>query len=131
MSRLLSLPDQRLIRLLREHKVIDCGAGSGLWLRVLHEDGIDAVGIDPAPGPGVLMGTHLDLAQYRDRLLLAVWPRDGTDLDEWVSIWGGDMFVVIGAFSRFTLGDYRLAQERWFLPPLFKCPSEVRVMYRT
>lgn len=105
---ILSLPDFAVLEALGGHRVIECGAGSGLWLSILRAQEIDAIGIDPKPGPGVLRGDHRDLAQYRDRLLLIVWPPDGTDLNEWVDVWGGTHLAVCGQPGRFIVPEMQV-----------------------
>ena len=88
-------------------KVIECGAGSGLWLRIMEEYGLDAIGIDPIPRhSSVMLGSHRDLGQYSDRLLLAVWPPDGTDLKDWIKAHGGDWFAFCGSPGRVTLPTF-------------------------
>ena len=82
-------------------KVVECGAGSGLWLYIMREFGIDAIGFDPKPcGPLVKKGSHLNLGAYSDRLLLIVWPPDGTDIQEWINIHGGRWFAFCGSSTR-------------------------------
>lgn len=95
---ILSLPSPGVIETLRRHRVVECGAGAGLWLHVLHAAGIDAIGYDPLPrGSGVMKGDHRRLADHADRLLLIVWPPDGTNTQEWVDAWGGEWLAVCGA----------------------------------
>lgn len=94
---ILSLPTYEVLEAMRHHRVIECGAGTGLWVRTMREYGLDAIGLDPVPGgPEVTKGTHEDLHQFSDRLLLTVWPPDATDLNEWVDVWGGKHFAFVG-----------------------------------
>lgn len=99
----LSLPTSETMMMFDERKVIDCGAGDGLWLEIMRRHGIDAIGIDPDPrGPGVRLGSCADLGKYKDRdLLLIVWPPDGTRLEEWFKYWNGGTVAVCGNFERF------------------------------
>lgn len=117
---LLSLPTFEVIDALRGHKIVECGAGSGLWLRVLREAGFDVVGLDPAPNwtwaKDVVVGTHSHLGRYRDRLLLTVWPPDGVDLNEWVQAWGGRHFAFVGEAARVTMPDGFDERTRILLP---------------
>lgn len=102
-----ALPDWSVLRFLAQHhRVIECGAGTGLWVRILREQGIDAIGIDPEPrGPDVIRADHTALGQWSDRLLLVVWPPDETDLSEWIAAWGGEVMMVTGQFERFKCPD--------------------------
>ncbi len=99
----LALPSAHLVGLLTQERIIECGAGEGGWAALLRAYGGDVIAIDPEPrGPGVIPGSHLDLGQYADRLLLVVWPPDGTDLREWVAAWGGERLCIVGGAHRFT-----------------------------
>lgn len=99
---ILSLPSSSVIEALRRHRIVECGAGAGLWLHVLHEAGVDAIGYDPVPrGHGVMKGDHRRLADHADRLLLIVWPPDGTNAQDWVDAWGGEWLAVCGSGGRF------------------------------
>ncbi len=97
----MSLPTPEIIQTLHSHSIIECGAGKGLWMSILRQFGTDIIGIDPI-GEGIVQrGSHLDLAQYSKRLLLIVWPPDGTDLSTWIDIWGGRDIAICGDFKRF------------------------------
>lgn len=101
---MLSLPTVEILDRLVHYNVIECGAGSGLWLRILREFGIDAVGIDPHPrSDEVMLESHRCLGKYSDRLLLIVWPPDGTIVQDWVDVWGGDWLAICGNTSRFEM----------------------------
>lgn len=101
---MLSLPTVPVLEKLSGHKVVDCGAGAGLWVRIMREFDIDAIGIDPNPRSDyVLIGSHDCLVEYSDRLLLIVWPPDGTILQDWVDVWGGDWLAICGKTSRFEM----------------------------
>lgn len=98
----LSLPTPDTVEALSKYKIIECGAGKGTWLRILRDEGIDAIGVDPDPGEGVSIGDHRYLWCYADRtLLLIVWPPDGTDVSKWIEMWGGDTVAICGCLQRF------------------------------
>jgi hypothetical protein len=85
--------------------VIEIGAGDGMWLAVMRHDGIDCRGVDKAPQhTSVDKGDHVDAAQD-GATMLAVWPPNWTDLDEWVGAakWGA--VAVVGDFDRFQLSQ--------------------------
>lgn len=125
---ILALPTCQMLDRLSGRKVIDLGAGTGLWVRILSEHGIDAIGIDPIPrGEGVVRGNHRDVRALPDRdLLMIVWPPDGTDLAEWVRGWTGDVLVV-GSFGRFSCPDLPVQWEME-LPPGYKGGNSARLM---
>ena len=101
-----ALPTIEVVQRLQQHAVIECAAGSGLWMRILRECGVDVIGIDKNPrGTDVIQADHTSLRQYRDRLLLVVWPPDGTDLQEWVDSWGGEWLAVCGCDARFIMPE--------------------------
>ena len=68
--------------------VVELGAGTGYWARLLHERGVDVVAYDRWPPPSsdnrfvddaipwfpVLSGDERDVARHADRTLLLVWP---------------------------------------------------------
>lgn len=123
----LARPTPEIMGHLRRHAVIECGAGSGLWLRAMREAGINAVGIDPVPrGADVIEADHTRLAEWRDRLLLIVWPPDATDLGAWIEAHGGEHCCVVGSFARFSLPEIAWA-ERGQIEPGAKGGSEWRM----
>lgn len=109
---ILALPPLEFLRDIRCEKVVECGAGTGLWLRIMREAGIDCIGYDPRPrGPDVLTGDHRNLSAHVDRMLLVVWPPDQTDLSEWFGAWGGSRLAVCGSFGRFDCPPFCVELE--------------------
>ena len=86
-----------LIAAVSPQGVVELGAGTGYWARLLHERGVDVVAIDRwPPGSGenrfvdddvqwftVLTGDERSVAQHADRTLLLVWPT-------WNETWPAD-----------------------------------------
>ena len=86
--------------------------------------GMDAIGIDPNPkSPNVSTGSHEDLWRYQTRLLLIVWPPDGTSLQKWVDVWQGDWLAICGSWSRFDPPSIETHFVEW-LPALRKSRSK-------
>lgn len=125
---MLALPTPELLDRIKSRKVLELGSGTGLWVRIMREAGIDVIGIDPVPrGDGVIAGDHGDVVAWPDRdLLLIVWPPDGTDIGEWAHSWRGDVLVV-GSFARFRCPDWPV-EWRMDLPPGHKGGNEARMM---
>lgn len=114
---MLALPTPQTLSALAGSRIIECGAGAGTWLRILRDAGIDAIGIDPHPGDGVMLGTHADLHLYADRdLLLVVWPPDQTNVSEWIKAWGGSRLAICGDFMRFCVPELTIEYDEQ-LPP--------------
>jgi hypothetical protein len=73
--------------------VVEIGAGTGYWARLLHENGVDVVAYDIAPAPSperrwfadtpgwfpVRSGDHTAVDAHGDRTLLLVWPTRNED----------------------------------------------------
>lgn len=114
---MLALPTPQTLSALAGSRIIECGAGAGTWLRILRDAGIDAIGIDPHPGDGVMLGTHADLHLYADRdLLLVVWPPDQTDVAKWVTAWGGERLAICGDFMRFSAPELSVEYDEHLAP---------------
>ncbi len=76
--------------------VVEIGAGTGYWARLLHERGVDVIAYDIAPAPSpenvwfagsapwfpVRVGDHRSVAAHPSRTLLLVWP---TSIETWPS----------------------------------------------
>lgn len=124
--KVLSLPTTEVIELLADYKIIDCGAGQGTWVDILQQHGIDAIGIDPKPSGIVKLGSHLDLNQYTDRLLLIVWPPDGTDIGEWIKVWNGKHIAICGKFARFFSPEFNV-EYTLVLPAGYKGHSVFKI----
>ena len=108
----LALPSFDIIDSLYGHKIVDCGAGDGLWAYILEKSNLDVVAIDPDPrGFNVQKGTHEDLYKFSDRLLLIVWPPDATDLNDWIKVWKGKEIAICGDPDRFIMPEINISDE--------------------
>ncbi|MEO7557063.1 MAG: methyltransferase domain-containing protein [Acidimicrobiales bacterium] len=95
--------------------VVELGAGTGYWARLLHERGVDVVAYDPNPtadganpsfdpAPAwfpVRVGNANDVVRHPTRTLLLVWPT-------WDQSWPGDAAAIhhaAGGASLVFVGD--------------------------
>lgn len=95
-----AIPDDRALAVVAAHAprgVVEIGAGTGYWARLLHDRGVDVVAYDVAPPPSpenawfagqqpwfpVEAGDEQDVARFPERTLLLVWPTRNED-------WAGD-----------------------------------------
>lgn len=125
-----ALPPMEFLRIAHGWRWVECGAGTGLWIRIMQEDGIDVVGYDKVPrGENVRYGDHTHLADHSDRALLIVWPPDGADLPAWLACHNGTHVALCGDFGRFAspLPDYPILNE-WRIPDGPKGTSVMRFM---
>lgn len=90
--------------------VVELGAGTGYWARLLHDRGVDVVAYDVAPPETganrfadaraawfpVLRGDDLAVARHADRTLLVVWPNPN-------ETWAGDAVARFHAAGGQTL----------------------------
>ena len=95
--------------------VVELGAGTGYWARLLHDRGVDVVALDLAPPPDgtnrfvddgepwfqVRRGDADAVVDHADRTLLLVWPT-------WNETWAGDaaaLFHAAGGQTLVYVGD--------------------------
>ena len=121
-----AVPDERAldaIRGLSARGLIEVGAGTGYWARLLAERGVDVVAVDVAPAPSsrntwfagtaawwdVEMGDESRVDDHGDRTLLLVWP---TRNETWpadavvrFAAAGGQRFVRVGEGPGGRTGD--------------------------
>lgn len=84
--------------------VIEIGAGEGHWLRSLQSYGIGIEGVDKNPrSPDVQYGTHLTV-DGTEKALLAVWPPDGSHIEDWVLAHDWAFLVICADFRRLEVG---------------------------
>lgn len=103
--------------------VVELGAGTGYWARLLHEADVDVVAFDLHPPPSleneffpaaqpwfpVMPGDELAVARFPNRLLLLVWP---TQDETWPATAlrvfhdaGGEQVAVVGEGAGGRMGD--------------------------
>lgn len=86
--------------------VCEVGAGEGLWVGALREEGVKAIGYDVSPrGASVLLGDHVAASAHADMSLLIVWPPDGCAVQDWISAWRGETIILCANRYRVSLGD--------------------------
>ena len=124
-----AVPSRAALDLLAAHSpagVVEIGAGTGYWARLLHEHGVDVVAYDLAPPPAemnpwfagqqpwypVQQGTEQRVLDHPDRTLLLVWP---TRNENWAADaaqlhldGGGEYLVYVGEEPGGRTGDLRL-----------------------
>lgn len=109
-----ALPPMDFLDVARGRKWVECGAGTGLWLRIMTDDGIDIIGYDLYPrGPNVMQGDHRDLAKHGDRALLIVWPPNNNAAQEWADIYPGDTMAICAGVNRIHVPDGWNVAQTW------------------
>ncbi len=106
--------------------VVELGAGTGYWARLLHDRGVDVVAYDTDPPPSptnpwfagtapwfpVEAGTEEVVERHADRTLLLVWPTCNEDWGaaaaERFHRAGGEVLVYVGEPPGGATGDDRL-----------------------
>jgi hypothetical protein len=113
-----SLPTEPALRAIAEvspRGVVEIGAGTGYWARLLHDRGVDVVAFDVAPPPspdnpwfaGVLpwypvrVGDESAVDRHARRTLLLVWP---TRKEDW-SAAAADRFATAGGERLAFVGE--------------------------
>ncbi len=111
-----AVPCEEALAVIERHgAVVEGGAGSGYWTKLLRERGVDVVAYDVAPYENrwvggrwadVLVGSAEQMAQHRDRTLLLVWPplESSMGLDHVVAH-GGQTVVYVGEGRGGCTGD--------------------------
>lgn len=125
-----ALPPLDFLQTASQWKWVECGAGTGLWLRIMREFGIDAVAYDIAPrGEGVVKGDHTNLSNHSERALLVVWPPDEVSVMHWIEAHGGAICAICGNWGRFPPPKPDLPVIRqWTIRGGEKGDSELRLM---
>ena len=124
-----AVPSPAALDLVAAHSpagVVEIGAGTGYWARLLHERGVDDVAYDIAPPPAetnpwfagqepwypVQEGTEQRVLEHLDRTLVLVWP---TRNENWAADaaqlhldGGGRYLVYVGEEPGGRTGDLRL-----------------------
>lgn len=113
----LSLPPYDFLETASRYHWVEMGAGTGLWLRIMREYGIDVIGYDPVPGgPDVMQGDHRELAKHPDRACLIVWPPNRTQISDWLEFYEGNMVAVCAHPGRVVwpeLSDEWVLGDEW------------------
>jgi hypothetical protein len=102
-----------MIRDLATHPVVELGAGSGYWARLVHETGGDIAAFDNESWSAgrnrhwfpVEFGDEARLAEFVDRTLLIVMPPRPGRANEFVRLWAGERLVVV------TRGGFPFADD--------------------
>ena len=124
-----AVPSRAALDLVAAHSpagIVEIGAGTGYWARLLYERGVDVVAYDIAPPPAetnpwfagqppwypVHEGTEQRVLKHPDRTLLLVWP---TRNENWAADaaqlhldGGGEYLVYVGEEPGGRTGDLRL-----------------------
>ena len=136
------IPDPTALLLIAVHSpagVVEVGAGTGYWARLLHERDVDVVAYDVAPPPSssnawfagrqpwfpVEAGDERIVARYPERTLLLVWP---TRNEDWAADaaqlhleQGGQRLVYVGEPPGGRTGDLRLHALLDLVGPCLAC----------
>lgn len=80
--------------------IVEIGAGGGQWAKALELIGVDIVAYDVCPrGLNVLMGDHKKASEH-DGTMLAVWPPDGSIIQQWIDVKPWKHIIIIGSQAR-------------------------------
>lgn len=136
------VPDATALLLIAVHSpagVVEVGAGTGYWARLLHERDVDVVAYDLAPPPStdnpwfagqqpwfpVEAGDEQIVARHPERTLLLVWP---TRNEDWAAdaaqlhlAQGGQRLVYVGEPPGGRTGDARLHALLDLIGPCLAC----------
>lgn len=107
--------DEALEVIGRYGPIVEGGAGSGYWAKLLRDQGVDVVAYDAAPYENhwvsarwteVLVGDHEAMAQHKDRALLLIWPPydEPMGLDH-IKAHGGTTVILVGEGPHGCTGD--------------------------
>lgn len=137
-----AIPSAEALLLIAVHSpagVIEIGAGTGYWARLLADRGVDVVAFDIAPPPSednfwfageepwfpVAAGDHHVVEYFADRTLLLVWP---TRNEDWAADAaqryleaGGQRLVYVGEPPGGRTGDLRLHALLDLVGPCLAC----------
>jgi hypothetical protein len=132
-----AVPNSDAIKALKAHSpngLVDFGAGSGYWAKLLHEAGVEVEAIDnwtdkkPDLWFPVTQGSYELLPQHKDKTLLLCWPPRAAEMAvRAVQLWGGDTLAYVGepAPARGTADPAFFAelQKHWRLVETVTIPS--------
>jgi hypothetical protein len=115
--------------------IIEIGAGSGYWAKLLNSIGVDIVAYDLQPYKNhwmhndkkfyeVKRGDHTAIQEHKDRLLFLCWPPydGGVLLDACLDVYTQDLIFYIGEWSACTSWSDRFEKE-WEDIHTIPCPQ--------
>lgn len=129
-----AIPDKKAIEILVEHSpIVEIGAGTGYWAKLVDEEGGDIICYDIEPPSEddqwypVREGDHTDASQHPDRTLFLSWVSYSKD-------WGtkaldnyeGDTVIVIGEGSGGCTGNkefHRRLESNWETEAIYYIPQ--------
>jgi hypothetical protein len=112
-----AIPNREAVnRIAKESPIVEMGAGTGYWAKLLRDEGADVVSYDAAPPPSaanqwhdsdgvvpvklwspVEIGTPNALVQHQDRALFLCWPPYSTPMAaECLTHWKGKTLLIVG-----------------------------------
>lgn len=113
-----AIPNVEALTMIADHSpcgVVEIGAGSGYWAKMLRQMGVDVIAYDPAPHVSdwhegsyseVLLGDHTSVIGHADRTLLTVWPEyEAAWSHEMVELYEGEKIVYVGESYGGCTGD--------------------------
>jgi hypothetical protein len=136
-------PDFELITHLASHPVVELGAGSGYWARLVDDSGGQIAALDNASWNSateglwfsVQTGYETRLTEFEDRTLLLVMPARPGDADRFVRQWRGERLVVVARggfpFVDDIYHETAISDGRWELIEERSMPEAVGTMVAT
>jgi len=142
-----ALPSESVLRAIAEaspHGVVEIGAGTGYWARLLHDRGVDVVAFDVAPPPSVdnpwfagmtpwypvRLGDESAVDRHARRTLLLVWPTRNEDWGaaavERFAEAGGERLAFVGETVGGGTGDDRLHALLGELDRCWSCAYDIQ-----
>ena len=118
---------RKIAKFSRKEGLVDFGAGTGYWAKLLNQAGADVVSIDnwSTERPSklfspVITGSFERLPENRDRVLLMVWPlgRGSEMASRALDSWDGQKLVYVGEQTVFR-GTSRATANPRFLDAVF------------
>jgi hypothetical protein len=132
-----AIPNEEALKQIKalEMPIVEIGAGSGYWARLLQDIGVEVIPIDNTEVPNnyvakkyttIISGSVEDLVHYQNHALMLCWPPyDAPMAAEALMYYPGNVVIYIGEGNGGCTGDDKFHQvlDKWNLIQAVQIPQ--------